>query len=130
LNEATRYISPTKTPEYLAAGLPVVSTPIRDVVTPYGVAELAHIGCTAQDFVQAVESELGRSTLERSRWLTCVDGFLSTMSWDRTYEKMSALISKVITDAGEIRKLPREVAVANVRRIATVASSYGAAMEA
>ena len=36
LNEATRYISPTKTPEFLAAGMPVVSTPITDVVRPYG----------------------------------------------------------------------------------------------
>ena len=36
LNESTRFISPTKTPEYLAAGRPVVSTPIRDVVRPYG----------------------------------------------------------------------------------------------
>ncbi|MDQ4061394.1 MAG: glycosyltransferase, partial [Pseudomonadota bacterium] len=36
LNESTRYISPTKTPEFLAAGVPVVSTPITDVVRPYG----------------------------------------------------------------------------------------------
>jgi UDP-galactopyranose mutase len=127
LNESTRYISPTKTPEYLAAGLPVVSTPIRDVVAPYGIAELAHIGRTAQDFVRAVEIELGRTTLERGQWLKRVDGFLSTMSWDRTYERMSALISKVIANAGEIRKLPREVPVANVRRVAT---TFGVVMEA
>ena len=42
-NEATRFISPTKTPEYLAAGKPVVSTSIRDVVTPYGEQGLAYI---------------------------------------------------------------------------------------
>ena len=43
LNEATRFISPTKTPEYLAAGCPVVSTPVRDVVRSYGgVAGRAH----------------------------------------------------------------------------------------
>src|SRR5690606_8637424 len=36
INEATRFISPTKTPEFLAAGLPVVSTAITDVVNPYG----------------------------------------------------------------------------------------------
>ena len=41
LNESTRFISPTKTPEYLAAGLPVISTPIRDVVRPYGEIGLA-----------------------------------------------------------------------------------------
>ena len=40
INEATRYISPTKTPEYLAAGRPVVSTPIVDVVRHYGAVEV------------------------------------------------------------------------------------------
>ena len=39
LNEATRFISPTKTPEYLAAGRPVVSTPIVDVVRQYGATD-------------------------------------------------------------------------------------------
>jgi len=130
LNESTRFISPTKTPEYLAAGLPVVSTPIRDVVTPYGVAGLAHIGRTADEFIEAVEAELDRTTSERNHWLKRVDGFLSTMSWDRTHERMNALIAKVIADAGEIRTLPREVPVASVRRAATAASSFGAAMEA
>jgi glycosyltransferase involved in cell wall biosynthesis len=126
LNESTRYISPTKTPEYLAAGLPVVSTPIRDVVAPYGVAELAQIGRTAKDFVMAVESELDRSALDRSRWLKRVDGFLSTMSWDRTHERMSALIAQVIMNACEVREVP----IANVRRVASVASRYDIAMEA
>jgi UDP-galactopyranose mutase len=46
LNESTKFISPTKTPEYLAAGKPVVSTPIRDVVRPYGDAGLVHIAGT------------------------------------------------------------------------------------
>ena len=51
INESTRFISPTKTPEYLAAGKPVVSTPIRDVVRPYGMRGLVHIAATADDFV-------------------------------------------------------------------------------
>ena len=126
LNESTRYISPTKTPEYLAAGLPVVSTPIRDVVAPYGVAELAHIGRDAKDFVQAVEHELNCSKMERGRWLKRVDGFLSTMSWDRTHERMSALIAEVIMNAREAREVP----IANVRRVATIASRYDVALEA
>ncbi len=61
LNEATRYISPTKTPEYLAAGVPVVSTPIRDVVKPYGIKKLVHIGENAADFIRSVELELSRT---------------------------------------------------------------------
>ncbi len=47
-NESTRYISPTKTPEYLAAGLPVVSTPVKDVVRQYGKLGLARIGADAR----------------------------------------------------------------------------------
>jgi glycosyltransferase involved in cell wall biosynthesis len=126
LNESTRYISPTKTPEYLAAGLPVISTPIRDVVTPYGVAELAKIGATAADFIDAVEDELARSEGERSRWLKRVDGFLSTMSWDRTHERMSALLSQVLLNACEIREVP----LTNVRRSTALTSHYNVAMEA
>ncbi len=36
LNESTKFISPTKTPEYLAGGKPVISTSIKDVVETYG----------------------------------------------------------------------------------------------
>src|SRR5687767_10212005 len=50
-NEATRFISPTKTPEYLAAGKPVVSTSIRDVVTPYGDKGLVRIADAVPDFI-------------------------------------------------------------------------------
>jgi glycosyltransferase involved in cell wall biosynthesis len=126
LNESTRYISPTKTPEYLAAGLPVVSTPIRDVVAPYGVAELASIGRNAADFIAAIERELARSESERARWLERVDNFLSTMSWDRTYQRMSALISQVIVNASEVRDIP----LVNARRVSAVAPRFNVAMEA
>ena len=48
LNEATRYISPTKTPEFLAAGVPVVSTAIKDVINPYGDKGLVEIAEDAE----------------------------------------------------------------------------------
>ena len=57
-NESTRFISPTKTPEYLAAGRPVVSTPITDVVRSYGEAGLARIAETPEDFVVQCEAAL------------------------------------------------------------------------
>ena len=123
LNESTRFISPTKTPEYLAAGLPVVSTAIRDVVAPYGVAELVRIGETATDFVAAVEDELACPEPERGRWLKRVDGFLSTMSWDRTHERMGALIAQALSDVREVREMP-------LRRAAPVRARYNLAMEA
>ncbi|RYD37940.1 MAG: glycosyltransferase family 1 protein, partial [Verrucomicrobiaceae bacterium] len=58
LNDSTRFISPTKTPEYLAAGVPVVSTPIRDVVTPYGDRGLALIADTPGAFTRAIGEQL------------------------------------------------------------------------
>jgi UDP-galactopyranose mutase len=94
INESTRFISPTKTPEYLAAGRPVVSTPIRDVVRPYGEAGLVRIASTANEFVEAIEESLNEESDERQRR---ADEFLDTMSWDKTYEAMSELISEAIT---------------------------------
>ncbi|RWP85736.1 MAG: glycosyltransferase family 1 protein, partial [Mesorhizobium sp.] len=80
LNEATRYISPTKTPEFLAAGLPVASTAIVDVVRTYGAEGLVDI-VDADD----IETKL-RSLLSRPRnfLLKEVDAYLANMSWERT----------------------------------------------
>ena len=47
INEATRFISPTKTPEYLAGGKMVVSTPVKDVVAGYGECARVSIAATA-----------------------------------------------------------------------------------
>ena len=91
LNEATRYISPTKTPEFLAAGLPVVSTAIVDVVRSYGAQGLVQIA-DAEDIEDKIREALGnpKDLLRRS-----VDSYLSTMSWDQTWASMSAHLSRV-----------------------------------
>jgi UDP-galactopyranose mutase len=94
-NESTRFISPTKTPEYLAAGKPVISTSIRDVVSPYGNLGLVQIADTANEVIDAAENILASSADERSR-LARVDGFLSDMSWDKTWEQMSTLIDETV----------------------------------
>ena len=88
-NEATRFISPTKTPEYLAAGKPVVSTSIRDVVRPYGEYGLARIADTPDDFVAAIEAALTENRGERQR---AADAFLAALSWDRTWNDMRQLV--------------------------------------
>jgi UDP-galactopyranose mutase len=88
-NESTRFISPTKTPEYLAAGKPVVSTSIRDVVRPYGDLGLVRIADAPEDFVRACEAAL---TEDRSTWLPRVDAHLASMSWDSTWAGMKALL--------------------------------------
>src|SRR6185436_13717958 len=92
-NESTRFISPTKTPEYLAGGRPVVSTPIRDVVRPYGEAGLVEIAGDPEAFVAAIERSLsGRE----EDWLRRVDEHLSHGSWSRTWQQMSALIDAAV----------------------------------
>jgi glycosyltransferase involved in cell wall biosynthesis len=85
LNESTQFISPTKTPEYLAAGIPVVSAPIKDVVRPYGDQQLVHIAATADEFIAAIDSEL---EADKEEWLARVDEFLMQNSWDLTCSKM------------------------------------------
>jgi glycosyltransferase involved in cell wall biosynthesis len=91
LNEATRYISPTKTPEFLAAGLPVVSTAIVDVVRSYGAQGLVQIA-DGEDMEAKLREALGnpKDLLRKS-----VDAYLSNMSWDQTWSAMSSHLSRV-----------------------------------
>jgi UDP-galactopyranose mutase len=98
-NESTRFISPTKTPEYLAAGKPVVSTPIRDVVTPYARQGLVRIAESAPAFVAACEAALKEtdgSNRERA------DAFLAGSSWDRTWSDMERLLDGAMIRASGI----------------------------
>jgi UDP-galactopyranose mutase len=93
INDATRFISPTKTPEYLAAGCPVVSTPITDVIRHYGEIDAVAIADTPAAFVAACEAALA---LDRGDWIDEVDAMLATISWDSTFAAMSDLIAAVI----------------------------------
>lgn len=89
LNESTRFISPTKTPEFLAAGLPVVSTPVPDVVRSYGDTGLVEIASDAQCIVRAAERLLHDRP---AGWLADVDARLSEGSWDATWQAMCGLL--------------------------------------
>lgn len=92
-NESTRFISPTKTPEYLAAGRPVVSTSIRDVVRPYGQQSLARIADSPSEFVSAIDAALAEDAGERQ---AAADAFLRQMSWDLTWTRMRHLVDGII----------------------------------
>src|SRR3954454_6337889 len=96
LNESTRFISPTKTPEFLAAGVPVVSTPITDVVRPYGQAGLVEIAEGADAFIEQAEALLNRRDPD---WLARVDRHLALLSWDKTWRGMSHLMARAIQSA-------------------------------
>ncbi len=92
-NASTRYISPTKTPEYMAAGKPVVSTPIRDVVRPYGQLGLVRIADTVDDFVSACGAAMAEDAAARMRE---ADAFLRQTSWDGTWAQMRQLLDMAI----------------------------------
>lgn len=105
-NESTRYISPTKTPEYLAAGKPVVSTPIIDVLRQYGRHGLVHIAGTPDEFIRVTALALTNS--DREEWLENVDELLSQNSWDKTWQRMMYLISRKLNEKQRLNNNVKE----------------------
>lgn len=92
LNEATRFISPTKTLEYMAAERPIVSTPIADVAEPYG--EIVYLGATPATFLSACERALQAPAKEKEARVAAMREVLAGTSWDRTAEAMRGLIDR------------------------------------
>jgi UDP-galactopyranose mutase len=90
-NESTRFISPTKTPEYLAAGKPVVSTSIRDVIRPYGEQRLARIADDVPAFVRACAAAMAEDAAKRR---TQADALLRETSWDGTWRRIQRLVDE------------------------------------
>lgn len=116
LNDATRYISPTKTLEFLAAGVPLVSAPIADVVTPFQEMGLVAIARTEDEFEAHITALLRRQENRRTfaHWLTQADRYLVTTSWDKTWREMDALLTDVRLK-GTTRRTPSEVVEAELR---------------
>ena len=117
-NDSTRFISPTKTPEYLAAGKPVISTSIRDVVRPYGDLKLVEIADTPDEFINAAEKILANA--DQTQWLAKVDAFLEHISWDKTWTQMYRLIDNVIQKKRPARKTSMPLSRVNQRTSAAV----------
>jgi UDP-galactopyranose mutase len=123
-NDSTRFISPTKTPEYLAAGRPVVSTSIRDVVRPYGEAGLARIADTPRAFAEAIDEALREDASAR---LLKADAMLANMSWDRTWARIEGLIDEAVAGSANLRSSdPPVSAEVSISRDAGAAAAAGA----
>lgn len=120
-NESTEFISPTKTPEYLAAGLPVVSTSIRDVVRPYQSLGLVRIADSVDGFVAACEAALAEPPGPR---LARADEYLSTLSWDRTWADMQSQIEQVVQGSAST-SASSQAARSSVIRSSEVAAGAG-----
>jgi UDP-galactopyranose mutase len=118
INDSTRFISPTKTPEYLAGGRPVVSTPITDVIRHYGELDGVAVADTPDAFVVACDAALTLAADPKGRWLQQVDGVLADLSWGQTFARMSALIDQAILAKqakADGRQYPQPVAGPAVR---------------
>ena len=111
INESTRYISPTKTPEYLAGGRAVISTRIMDVVRTYGDCGMVRIGDTAKDFARSIEAELVRHQ-DRAALSRKADAILGEMSWESTWLRMCGFMQastrlQAIRRVGSGTKVPQ-----------------------
>lgn len=114
INESTKFISPTKTPEFLAAGLPVVSTAITDVVTPYGDKGLVEIVSTAEATVEAVERLFAA---DRADWLARVDAQLAQGSWDQTWAAMRGHMLEILEPAAKPARAKLSIRVAETEEV-------------
>lgn len=124
LNESTRFISPTKTLEYMACGKPSVSTAIRDVVEPYG--HVVPIHADAEGFVQACDEILARSASEDDGHRFALSAILAKTSWDATAAAMGELIAQAEA-AREAQELPAVADIATELARATASLPASAA---
>jgi UDP-galactopyranose mutase len=104
INESTRFISPTKTPEYLAAGRMVVSTPITDVIRHYGESDVVLIAGGHDAFIAACDAALAMTSAP-DEWRTKIDMLLADQSWDRTQQDMAGLIDAAVGEAQGVQPI-------------------------
>jgi glycosyltransferase involved in cell wall biosynthesis len=88
LNDATKYISPTKTLEYMAAQKPIISTKIADVVRDY--SSCVNLVETTDEFAQTIRNLLDRT--ENTNIEQQYADILAKTSWDNTAKQMKSII--------------------------------------
>lgn len=131
LNESTKFISPTKVLEYMAAELPIVSTAITDVVQPYG--GIVSIGYSHAEFIAACEAALALAPAQRARQIDAMRSVVKATSWDATAQRMHELIEaprKARTDADKAIVPATNGATINPLRSAPMVVSGSVAAEA
>jgi UDP-galactopyranose mutase len=106
MNESTRFISPTKSLEYMAAELPVVSTPVKDVVDMH--SDVVAIADTPDGFIAACERALHLKDEDRRKMVELMRDKLSRTSWAVTAARMRKLITERIAErrAGAQARMP------------------------
>lgn len=102
-NEATRFISPTKTLEFLAAELPVISTPVTDVVRDY--SRIVSIAATPEEFAFRLVDLLNEAQDERKKRQQLSRAAVSATSWDRTVQEMIGHMNDTLTLKKEVESV-------------------------
>lgn len=93
LDESTRYISPTKTLEYMAAQKPVVGTAVHDVIVLYG--EALRIGVDRAAFIDLCRRALAETESMRAQRIERMAALVARHTWDHAAEQVSAAIEQV-----------------------------------
>jgi protoporphyrinogen oxidase/glycosyltransferase involved in cell wall biosynthesis len=126
INEATRFISPTKVLEYMAARLPIVSTPIADVANPYG--HVVAIASGAREFVAACEAALAQTPEQRQRMVEAMNAVVAATSWDNTATRMHELLEStpVHTERRSAQRSAAPHAAAHAPRVVNALPGQGA----
>ena len=110
MNDSTKFISPTKVLEYMAAELPAVSTPITDVKVPYG--DVVAVAATPEEFIAACERQLALGEAERQAMAKRMREVVANTSWDLTASRMHELIESAVP--GRHARLPANQDAAKV----------------
>jgi UDP-galactopyranose mutase len=116
-NEATRFISPTKTLEYMATHRPIVSTPIKDVERFY--SDIVYLAETAEEFIAQIDAALSESATDRARKRRREEKILAEQAWDAIADNMETLMQREWT-----RTAAGETQTAAARRVATASKSF------
>jgi protoporphyrinogen oxidase/glycosyltransferase involved in cell wall biosynthesis len=126
INEATRFISPTKVLEYMAARLPIVSTPIADVANPYG--HVVAIASGAREFVAACEAALAQTPEQRQRMVEAMNAVVAATSWDNTATRMHELLEStpVHTERRSAQRSAAPYAAPHAPRVVNALPGQGA----
>ncbi|MGH8853937.1 MAG: glycosyltransferase [Telluria sp.] len=107
MNDSTKFISPTKVLEYMAAELPAVSTPITDVKVPYG--DVVAVADTTEQFIAACERQLALDEGDRQAMARRMREVVAGTSWDLTASRMHELIEKAVPGLYARRPAPADL---------------------
>ncbi|MXP56776.1 glycosyltransferase [Pantoea sp. Mhis] len=93
LNNSTKFVSPTKVLEYMAAQLPIVSTAIKDIELSY--SNIINIAYSYDNFIEACENILTLTIKDLNNLAIKMKSIVSATSWDKTVEQMQSYIIKL-----------------------------------